>query len=520
MITQVTRERVRKLHAQGFSIRRIARQLGMSRNSIRQIVRGEKPNRERHRASLLDPHKPAIRKLIEDEALERRRNPRKKPLTTKRILKEIRNAGYCGGRTILDEFLRELRGPTRRSRKPYVRFETAMAEEAQQDWSPYRVLIAGRETVIQLFSLILCWSRYQFFQAFLSQKQGSLLHGHVAAFKYFQGVPWRVVYDRQATITPCEIAGKPIIHESFQRFADHYGFKVHLCRPGDKERKGKVERPFQLFETSFLPLRTFHSLEDLNEQLRGWLDGREDPHEGNHRRHGTTGEVPYQRWLEEKALLYDLPRTDLLPRRLEQREVNHDCTISVLGNLYTVPAGLVERGVRSVWVSIGADDLQVYDKGGELVAKHRLDAGKGRLVIDEDHYRDIKRLKGPMRLADLDREFLQRFPASGDFLKALKETLQSIAPIHIREILFLARRYRPAELEEALATALSHGTATVGYVREILARKYPTGHVGETHEKTPRGLSLGPISPGDAGGYGIIFEEQERREADDADSTC
>lgn len=516
MITKESRERVRKLHVQGFSIRWIARQVGLSRNSIRQILRGEKPPPKAKRSSLLDPHKPAIRKLIEDEELERKRHPSKKPLTTKRILKEIRKAGYCGGRTILDEFLRELRGPSRRSRKPFVRFETAMAEEAQQDWSPYRVVIAGKETVIQLFSLILCWSRYQFFQGFLSQKQASLLHGHVAAFKYFQGVPWRVVYDWQATIAPCQIAGKPIIHESFQRFADHYGFKVRLCRPGDKERKGKVERPFQLFETSFLPLRTFHSLEDLNEQLRSWLDGQEDPQEGNHRRHGTTAEVPYQRWLEEKPFLYELPKTDLLPRRLEQRDVNHDCTISVLGNLYTVPARLVERGARRVWVSLGPEDFQVYDKKGELVAKHRLDPGKGRLVIDEAHYRDIKRRKVPVRQSELERQFLERFPTAGGFLQALKETLQSIAPIHLREILSLARRYRPEDMLDALETALSHGTATAGYLRQILGRRHPSAHVGETHQQAPRGLSLGPIDPGDAGGYGIIFEEQERRNANDA----
>ncbi len=520
MIRKESRERMGKLRAQGFSIRWIARHVGLSRNSVRRALRGGKPPPEAKKTSLLDPHKPAIKKLIEDEELQRKTNPGKKPLTTKRILKELRKAGYCGGRTILDEFLRELRGPSRSSRKPFVRFETAIAEEAQQDWSPYRVVIAGKETLIQVFSLILCWSRYQFFQAFLCQKQASLLHGHVAAFKYFEGVPWRVVYDRQATITPCEIAGKPIIHESFQHFADHYGFEPYLCLPGDKERKGKVEKPFQLFESSFLPLRTFHSLEDLNRQLRAWLDGQEDPEEGNHRRHGTTGEIPYQRWLEEKKFLYELPQTDLLPRRLELRDVNHDCTISVLGNLYTVPARLVEKGVRSVWISLGPEDFLVYDKKGELVAKHQLTHDKGRLIIDEAHYKDIKRRKAPLRQSELEQQFLARFPAAGDFLTALKETLQSIAPIHLREILSLARRYRAGDMEEALATALSHGTATAGYVRQILGRKHPTAHLGETHQEKPRGLSLGPIDPGDAGGYRLIFEEQERRSQDDASANA
>jgi transposase len=515
MIRPEVRDRVRKLHHKGVGIKKIARNLRISRNSVRDILREpEKPAGERNSTSspsLLDPYRSQIQELLERAERE------KWKLTTKRILKEIRKRGYGGGRTLVDDYVRNLRGPRRKVRDVHPRFETQPAEEAQQDWSPYRVKIAAKLVLIQLFSLILAWSRYQFMRGFLDQKFSSLLYGHVGAFHYFQGIPWSMVYDRQRTITPFDIDGKPILTEKFEQFADHYGFEVVLCLPGGKERKGKIEKPFQFFESSFLPLRTFESLEDFNAQLLNWLDGVEDPEEGNHRKHGTTNEVPYQRWLEEKQYLYELPATDLLPRRIEKRLVWKDATISVDGTRYTVPASLAERRDREVWVSIGSDDLLVYDDKGAVVARHALRREKGGIVIDESHYAEIKKRRDRRRVPELDRRFLECFAGCEDFLNAMKETLSSIAPIHLREILGLARRYRLEEVREALRTALAHGTPTAGYVRKILSRTHPTGHMGNLGNEPPKGLSLGPIDPGNPEGYNAIFgnDQQEGSQCDE-----
>lgn len=520
MIPSEVRDQVLRLHLQGHGIRWIAHHVQLSRNSVRRVLRSAESREETPgecaspKASLLDPYKSRIRELLEEEERQRKKHSGLKPLTTRRILKELRKSGYSGGRTILDTYLREVRGPGRRTRKPHRRFETPPAEEGQQDWSPYRVDLGGTTVVIQLFSLILCWSRYQFLRAYLDQQRSTLLQGHVAAFHHFCGVPWRIVYDRQATISPCEVAGKPVIDKTVDQFRKHYGFEIILCRPGHKERKGKVEKPFLHFETSFLPLRKFESLEDLNCQLACWLDGQEDPEEGNRRRHGTTGEVPYERWLQEKRFLYKLPPSDLVPRRVEERSVNHDCTISVGSRLYTVPAELVEQGVRSVWVSIGPEDILVYDKRGQLVAQHRIPQDSRKLVINEEHYRVLRKRGGKRRLPEIERQFLAQFPSAGEFLERLKSTLRSIAPVHLRELLGLARRYRTEEIERAFAEALRHGTATAGYVRQILGRRHPTARIGELHKEPPLGLSLGPVDPGSTANYGSIFEtetETERR---------
>jgi transposase len=523
MIPRKIRDRIQRLRAQGYGIRWMARHLKLSRNSVRAVLREEclppEEDATAPRASLLDPYKERIEEILKEEEREREKNPGRKPLTTRWFLKEIRKAGYRGSHTILDDYLRKLRGPSRRARRPTARFETAPAEEAQQDWSAYRVIIAGAEVLIQLFSMILAWSRYQFLRAYRDQRQGTLLRAHVAAFHFFQGVPWRIVYDRQRTITPCEIAGQPLIHETFQRFAEHYGYEIFICEVRHKERKGKVERPFHTFETQFLPRRQFDSLEDLNLKLERWLNGEEDPEEGNRRKHGTTGEIPYERWLKEQPLLYALPSTDLLPRRVEERTVNHDSTVSVLGCLYTVPARVLERGPCKVWVSIGEQDLLIYDLKGQLLATHRLSEGKEKLIIDEAHYREIRRHKNARPLSELERAFLERFGRSRDFLQALKRTVRSIAPIHIRGIIALARRYPPEEVERAMALALEHGTATSGYVRGLLSRRHPTAPMGKIQRQVPKGLSLGPVDPGNPDTYKDIFNPTQKEDDNARDNS-
>jgi len=522
MIPDEIRQRVLKLKALGRGIRWIARNLKLSRNTVR-VILGTKLEKEDpkdpSRQSPIEPFKGQIEEILKKDEEIRKRNPSARPITAIRIFKTIRNLGYLGGRTIVDEYVRELRGPTKPLR-PSARFETGIAEEAQQDWSAYRVEIAGKIILVQVFSMILCWSRFQFFKAFLDQKLHTLLWAHVEAFRYLGGVPWKIVYDRQATIVSCTIGGKPLLTDEFRQFSEHYGYEVFICEPGHCERKGKVEKPFDYFEKCFLPHRTFHSLDDFNGQLLRWLEGLEEPDEGNHRVHGTTGAVPHERWLEEKKYLYDLPATDHLPRKTETRHVDHDCTISVGGVRYSVPARLVERRDKQVWVAMGEDDLLVYDKGGELVAQHRRPTDGSHLVIDEDHYKEIQRRKHAARLPDLERRFLERFPDAQGFLDGLKATVRSIAPIHLKEILDLVRRYAPEDVAAALREAQAHATTTAGYVRELLSRTRPTGFLRELGKEPPQGLTLGSVDPGDARGYGQIFTpdpEEERKDGHDDD---
>lgn len=498
------REQLRKvaraMRAKGTSVRRIARTLGMHRSTIRKLLEEESQplcpaNQSQKPPSKLDPFADRIEELSHDETL-----------THRKIFRVLRKEGYAGGKTILSDRIRSVRG-SRRSRKAFARYEPAPGLEAQCDWSPYRVKIDGKSTKIHLFSMILSYSRYQYMEAYLDEKQDTLFAGHVEAFEYFQGVSSVILYDNQSPVTTGRLpSGMALLHSRFEGFAGHYGFDPKICLPGDKERKGRVERPFGYFETNFLPLRSFGSLKDLRRQIQAWLDGEEDEPTGNYRVHGTTRRRPVDMWYEEeRELLIPLPPTHFMPTRVEQRLVGKDCLISVLGNSFTVPPAYVGRHVT---VLTSPKAIKVYNQNGELIAAHEIPAGKGAMVIDPAHYAQIKRCRQYVPATRLDDFFLSAFPQHKPFLEGLKKRMKSICPIHLQNLRALLEHFTIQQVNQALELATGHGIFTVTYIEEILKRRYP-GQIGlrrfDEDAQKPKGLKLGPVDPGDSDAYDDIF---------------
>src|SRR5512145_1179309 len=214
---------IHELAKSGLSIRGIARRLGRNVKTVRRALGRPRPVRSQ---SKLERFK---EKILELDGKEYR---------VPRILREIRELGYTGSRSILQDFLRKHRGPRKAERRVFRRFETAPAEESQIDWSPYRLVIAGQERVTHCFSLILAYSRMLFIALYRNERLPTLLHAHVEAFKYMGGICRRHVYDNMATVTVGRVGAKPIWNPGFLDFAKHYGFEPWACRKGDPDRKG------------------------------------------------------------------------------------------------------------------------------------------------------------------------------------------------------------------------------------------------------------------------------------------
>jgi hypothetical protein len=373
------------------------------------------------------------------------------------------------------------------------------------------VKINTRPTKIHLFSMILSYSRYQYMEVFEDEKQDTLFAGHVEAFEMFHGVPARILYDNQGPVVTARLpSGLPLLHARFEAFADHYGFRPQICLPGDKERKGRVERPFRYFETNFLPLRQFGSLKDLRRQLRAWLEGDEGEPSGNFRIHGTTRQRPVDMWHDQEAeLLIPLPRVHFLPTRVEQRLVAKDCLISVFGNAFTVPPAYVGRQVT---VLTSPKTIKVFNPAGELIAAHDIPAGKGNMVIDPAHYAQIKRAQRYIPADQLNAFFSEVFPERAAFLHGLKRQLNSIAPIHLQHLRNLLDHFTCRQVDQAIETATRHGIFTVTYVANILKRRFP-GQVAlrrfDPQDQKPKGFRLGAVDPGDPRAYGDIFQQDE-----------
>jgi hypothetical protein len=124
----------------------------------------------------------------------------------------------------------------------------------------------------------LIWARFV-----LHQDMQTVLRCHMAAFEAIGGVPKEILYDRMKTAVIGEGGGSIVYNRALIDFARHYGFQPKACRPYRAKTKGKVERPYRYIREDFFLARSFRNLDDLNAQLRHWLDTVANP-----RVHATT----------------------------------------------------------------------------------------------------------------------------------------------------------------------------------------------------------------------------------------
>lgn len=397
-------------------------------------------------------------------------------LKVTRILREIRKLGYRGGRTILGDYVRQLRAQTGAQPTASVkrRFETGVAEEMQIDWSPYEVPIGGHLVRVHVLGCLLAWSRKLYAYAFRDERQPTLLEGLACAFVYFDGVAARIVLDNMSTAVLGRVGsdGKVLWHSRFLDFTRHYGTVPFACRVRDPDRKGKKEKSFRLLEDDFIRGSSFESLDHLNEQLRIWLDGTAQC--GNLRVHGTTRRVPNEAFEHERPLLVRLPNHPFSVCEQSVRVVDRDSTLSIRGTPYSVPATLANR---SVAVHLFAEHFEVLDQHGRVAFSRRYvsDQDKGRLVIDKTHYANLPRRPRTGSAGDerIDQAFVRRFAELQPLVDGLKRRMKSLAPIHIRTLLRLCDRFGEEAFLVAARRAQDFRRFDALAVGRILESDYP-----------------------------------------------
>ena len=301
-------------------------------------------------------------------------------LTARRLLREIRDQGYPGSYTILKRLVRELRPPATGGFEH--RFETPAGQQAQADFAYFRAVFTDEPSqvhVVWLFTMVLGFSRYLFGRFVLHQDLETLLRCHVMAFERFGGVPRTVLYDRMRTAVIDEDAdGRPIFNAKLLDLAGHFGFVPRACQPYRAKTKGKVERPYRYVRQDFFLGREFANQADLNTQFDTWL-----AEVANCREHGTTRRCVQTSFGEEQPHLQPLPRIPYRAVLRLERRVSRDGLVSIDGNQYSVPDTTRHRVVE---VQSLLQEIQIFD-GGQLVAVHPPQEGRGHIVIAAGHRR-------------------------------------------------------------------------------------------------------------------------------------
>jgi len=468
-----------------YGSRQIALRVGLGRKVVCRVLRQER------RKGPTPPPPPSKLEPFRSEIEARV----KKTLTVTRILREIHELGYQGGRTILAAHVQKLRAQLALEPRKKVkrRFETRPGEELQIDWSPYTVLIRGQPVKVHALGCLLAYSRKLFLRLFRDERQPTLFEGLACCFEYLDGCALRVVLDNMATAVVGRLSqGKVLWNARFLEFARHYGFEPFACAVRDPDRKGKKEKSFRLVWDDLLKGTDFASWDDLQQACRVWLD--ETPDVGNLRVHGTTRRVPNEAFGEEHELLIRLPNERFAVFELTVRSVDQDSTLSIRGTRYTVPAALA---MRCIPVRLYAEHFEVLDPHGRIAFSRRYarDEEHGRLLIDPTHYALLPRRPREGGSGErIDQAFLRRFPALASLCDGLKLRFRGLAPIQIRALLRLVDRFGEPAFLAAATRAQDYRRFDARAVERILERDHP---LPDDSDPTPPLGGIGPTILGE-----------------------
>ncbi|MEW6447356.1 MAG: IS21 family transposase [Bacillota bacterium] len=481
-------EYIRKKHyVEGWSIRKIARNLGISRQSVRKaLASAEMPRYRRTRPRpfpVMDPYRAIILAWLEADAAA----PPKQRHTAKRIYDRlVEEYGFTGAESTVRRFVRLLKA---RIPEAYVPLTADWGEQAQVDWGQAVVEIDGVPTVVHLFCLRLRASGVCFAQAFPTEKLEAFLAGHRLAFEWLGGVPAQCIYDNPKTAVVKILAGPHRQeHEYFAHLRAHYLFESHFCNPARAHEKGAAENLVgYVRRNALVPVQDFASWEELNAHLLDWCN------RDRARRPG---------WPEEQAALRPLPDHPLTCAITRMAVVSRTGLVTFDRNRYSVPCRWVGQ---TVIVSATWDRVQVM-VGEEVIAVHQRCYARGQTVLELEHYLPVlaqkpRAAKNALAVRQLGgawdraREVLCRGRVDG-----YRE---------LAEILLLHREYPHAALTAALEQALALGTPTASVVRQLLLNasqnRPPRLPVNET-------LSAYAIAPPDLTRYDALAREVSRCE--------
>jgi transposase len=428
----------------------IARKFGLDPKTVRRALRKESFEKmpSSPRPSKLDDFKNTIDELLSAYPT----------ISAVRIYETIARNGYCGGITILRDYLRSLR----KTDKSFLVITTLPAEQAQVDWGSVGPIIAGSPQRISCFLMILSFSRMLYLEFFPSQSLENFMSAHVRAFQFFGGVAHSIRYDNLKSVVLTRFGSSIQFNARFLDFAAHYLFTPSVCNVRSPHEKGAVENGIRYVKKNFLPARTFLSLADCNRQACAWRDQT-----ANCRIHGTTKQRPIDLFTEkEKNALTPLPHHSYDTRILRSVKSTSQSLVAFETNRYSVPFAFASKSL-----TLKADDhlVSLYDKD-TLIAQHPRCWEKHRLIENRDHYKGLL----PARPKALFFKHRDLILSLGDIAQRYFEALTATnlaVPHHLKKINRLIELYGKTEVLGAMDHALSYQAFGHDYLLNIILAK-------------------------------------------------
>ncbi|MBI5629302.1 MAG: IS21 family transposase [Elusimicrobia bacterium] len=467
----------RKVMAEGWSVRRAARELGHSRKTVRKAL--EYPSPPGYRRSG-EPARPAVgpfRDVILGYLEADRGAPRKQRHTAQRVFERlVAEHGYAGSASAVRRYI----GTLKPRREVFVPLVFGPGEEGQVDFGEALAVLNGVERVAVLFCMRLCHSRAWFVKAYERGSLESFLDGHVSAFGFFGGVPRRLAYDNlKCAVVRVGRGRERKLNAKFLELRSHYLFESRFCNPARGNEKGHVENSVKEAQRSLMtPVPCAASLEELNEKLAAACQ------RDLHKMVARLGKPRGGLLEEERGGMLPLPRAPFRACVGAPAVATKQALVRFDGNDYSVPR---DHAYRPCHVRGFVERVEILH-GAEVIATHRRSTGKGEYVLDPFHYLPVLERK-PGAL--LNGRPFKGEPFGEAFSRLRRELLHRLGPEgdrHFVRVLLLMTKHPGEEVKRAVEDCVARRAFSADAV-ELALRDTPVA------ARQPLDMALLPLLP-------------------------
>jgi len=368
---------IRRLHvAERVPIKQIARELGISKNTVKAMLAADAPPKYRRAAtgSVVDQVEPRIRQLLMDT-----------PTMPATVIAE--RIGWTRGMTVLTARVRELR-PVYLPVDPSSRTVYVAGEIAHDDfWFSDIELPVGygqtrTATQLPVLTMVSAYSRMLFARLLPTRTAADLYAGWWRHISRLGAVPRLLVWDGEGAVGQYN-RGRNKLTVECQEFRGTLATRVLVLRPRDPEAKGVIERAHDYLERAFLPGRSFTGPDDFNAQLQGWLDLV------NQRRRRALGCAPVDRVAADTAAMLPLPPVPPATGWRHSIRLPRDFYVRLDGNDYSVHPSVIGRRIEVV---ADLDRVRAFCDG-RLVADHPRVWARHQSLTAPEHDTAAKQLR-------------------------------------------------------------------------------------------------------------------------------
>lgn len=443
-------DQIKTMKDQGHGFRAIARCLGISRNTVKSILRSNDGS------AAQVSKEPPWRAQVDWEVV---RTEKAKGVTLSVLHQE-----WAPGISYT-QFRKHFRSLAPNEPKITMRLEHKPGEKTHFDFCDGIALVdsrTGAKIKTQLFCGVLPFSSKTWGEFILDQKQVSMMKAVANVFYAFGGVtPYAVFDNLKGAVTRAHIYD-PEVNKGFCQFANHWGFAVLPARPYRPQDKGSVERALGVIQQGFfneVRNRTFYSLRELNEALWAYL------RKLNQAPMKDWGVSRDERFENEKSLLKPVPESPYEISEWRSAKVHPDCHIQVEKGFYSVPFKWVGKTVQ---VRLGQSRVEIFSEESEALAVHPRLTGGARYSTQDAHYPEHKTGVAQFAVADAKAESGKVGPNTRALIDHLLDTDYPLK--HLRRAqgilrLVKSQLVKPDALEYAAQKAMSFGKTHLQYVK-------------------------------------------------------